>query len=214
MAISSASSRCKLPYIQGIPGKGKVLTQISKFWFEKLASIIPNHFVTDKINEMPEEVRQYKDQLDGRAMLVKKATVVPLEAIVRGYLTGVYLNRCVALDTFKEASSHAHSRGLILADTKFEFGLVSSTDPSSPKQLILIDEVLTPDSSRYWPSEGYEAGKPQPSFDKQFLRDWLVGVGFRKGLEEGVDGEGWFIDEVIVTKTKKKYEEAVRMLTS
>ena len=78
-------------HYQGIPGKGKVLTQISKFWFEKLAAIVPNHFVTDNIDEMPEEVRQYKDQLDGRAMLVKKATVIPLEAIVRGYITGAYL---------------------------------------------------------------------------------------------------------------------------
>lgn len=119
-----------------------------------------------------------------------------------------------ALALFKEASSHALSRGLILADTKFEFGLVPSTDPSAPQQLILIDEVLTPDSSRYWPSKGYEAGQPQPSFDKQFLRDWLVGVGFKKGLEGGKDGTGWIIDEEIITKTRKKYEEAVRMLTS
>jgi len=119
-----------------------------------------------------------------------------------------------AITLFKTASSHALSRGLILADTKFEFGLVSSTDPGLPTRLILIDEVLTPDSSRYWPSEGYEAGKPQPSFDKQFLRDWLTGAGFKKGLEQGVNGDGWLIDEGIVTKTKKKYEEAVRLLTS
>jgi len=119
-----------------------------------------------------------------------------------------------AIALFKEASSHALSRGLILADTKFEFGLISSTDPNSPKQLILIDEVLTPDSSRYWPSECYQIGKPQLSFDKQFLRDWLTGVGFKKGLEEGVDGKGWFIDEAVVKKTKTKYEEAARMLIS
>jgi phosphoribosylaminoimidazole-succinocarboxamide synthase len=117
------------------------------------------------------------------------------------------------LALYKEASSHALSHGLILADTKFEFGLVSS-EPNSPKQLILIDEVLTPDSSRFWPADGYEAGKPQPSFDKQFLRDWLVSVGYQKGLEGGVDGNGWVIDEVIVTKTKDKYEEAIRKLTS
>lgn len=115
---------------------------------------------------------------------------------------------------FQAASSHAHSRGLILADTKFEFGLVPTADPSLPKRLVLIDEVLTPDSSRYWPSEGYQSGQPQPSFDKQFLRDWLTKVGFKKGLERGVDGQGWVIDETIVMKTKAKYEEAVQLLTS
>jgi hypothetical protein len=118
-----------------------------------------------------------------------------------------------AVTLFKEASSHALSRGLILADTKFEFGLIS-TEPDSPQQLILIDEVLTPDSSRYWPSDCYQVGKPQPSFDKQFLRDWLTGAGFKKGLEKGVDGQGWLIEEAIMKKTKTKYEEAVRMLTS
>jgi phosphoribosylaminoimidazole-succinocarboxamide synthase len=120
-----------------------------------------------------------------------------------------------ALALFKEASSYALSRGLILADTKFEFGLVSSTDPSALKQhLILIDEVLTPDSSRYWPSDRYEAGKPQPSFDKQFLRDWMKGVGFKKGLEGGKDGEGWVMNEMVVMITTRKYEEAVQRLTS
>jgi len=119
-----------------------------------------------------------------------------------------------AIALFKKASSYAAARGLILADTKFEFGLVSTADPSFAKQLILIDEVLTPDSSRYWPSEGYKAGKPQPSFDKQFLRNWLTGVGFKKGLEAGKDGKGWVVDEEIVIKTKEKYDEAVRMLTS
>lgn len=116
-----------------------------------------------------------------------------------------------AVQLYKEASVHAHSKGIILADTKFEFGLVVSLEAGAP-QLILIDELLTPDSSRYWPLEGYEAGKAQPSFDKQYLRDWLVGAGFKKGLEEGKDGKGWVIVEGVVEGTKKRYEEVVDML--
>jgi len=259
----------------GIPSKGKLLTKISLFWFSKLATIIPNHFVTADIDEMPEEVRLYKDQLEGRAMLVKKAEVVPLEAIVRGYLTGSAWAEykksgtvhgitlptglvesqklseplftpstkaaqgdhdenispelaaeligaalydqisTAALDLYKAAASYAETRGLILADTKFEFGLVPSPPPSSLPQLILIDELLTPDSSRYWPLEGYESGKPQPSFDKQYLRDWLVEAGFQKGLEsgkEGEEGQGWVIEESIVDGTKARYEEVVSLL--
>jgi len=261
--------------MQGIPSKGKLLTKISLFWFSKLAEIIPNHFVTADIDEMPEEVRQFKDQLEGRAMLVKKAEVVPLEAIVRGYLTGsawaeykksgtahgmvlpaglvesqklseplftpstkaeqgahdenispeqaaeligpgLYAQiSSAALELYKTAAAYAETRGLILADTKFEFGLVSSPPPSSLPRLILIDELLTPDSSRYWPLEGYEPGKPQPSFDKQYLRDWLVGAGFRKGLEsgkEGEEGQGWAIEEGVVEGTRTRYEEVVKLL--
>ncbi|KAF8159874.1 phosphoribosylaminoimidazole-succinocarboxamide synthase [Crassisporium funariophilum] len=263
----------------GIPDKGKLLTKISLFWFDKLGHIIPNHFVTADVDEMPEEVRKYKDQLDGRAMLVRKAEVVPLEAIVRGYLAGsawseykqngtahgitmpegmiegqklpkpfftpstkaeqgahdenispeqgsrdVTAARLIgqelfdkistaALKLYTEAADYAHSRGVILADTKFEFGLVSS---GSDKELILIDELLTPDSSRYWPLEGYSPGGAQPSFDKQYLRDWLVSAGFRKGLEsgpEGKEGQGWIIDESIVNGTRERYAEAVELLT-
>ena len=124
-----------------------------------------------------------------------------------------------ALSLYKTASSYALSRGLILADTKFEFGLLpadpSSSNPSTLPTLILIDELLTPDSSRYWPLEGYEEGRGQSSFDKQFVRDWLKGAGFRTGLEsgpEGREGEGWVIDDDIVKKTRVKYEDAVRML--
>ncbi|KAJ3744839.1 phosphoribosylaminoimidazole-succinocarboxamide synthase [Lentinula detonsa] len=262
----------------GIPGKGKLLTQISLFWFSKLGHIIPNHFVTANIDEMPEEVRKYKDQLDGRAMLVKKAKVVPLEAIVRGYLTGsawseyqksgtvhgislpagllesqklpeplftpstkaeqgahdenispeqasdligesIYAQISqAALKLYSEAAAYAHSKGVILADTKFEFGLVPSTTSSNEGTLILVDELLTPDSSRYWPLEGYEVGKSQPSFDKQYLRDWLVGAGFKKGLLEsgkkGEEGQGWTIESSVVEGTKKRYEEAVKLLMS
>ncbi|RXW11553.1 hypothetical protein EST38_g14301 [Candolleomyces aberdarensis] len=260
----------------GIPGKGKLLTQISLFWFNKLADIIPNHFVTADVDQMPEEVRQYKDQLEGRTMLVRKAEVVQLEAIVRGYVTGSAWSEYkktktihgipigedfvesqklpkplftpstkaeqgahdenispekaaqvigqelydkiseVSIKLYTTAAEYALSRGVILADTKFEFGLIPSASGSG-KELILVDEVLTPDSSRYWPLSEYVPGKSQPSFDKQYLRDWLVGAGFRKGLEsgpEGKEGEGWAIDEKVVEGTKKRYEEAVNLLTS
>ncbi|KAF5316299.1 hypothetical protein D9619_006558 [Psilocybe cf. subviscida] len=257
----------------GIPEKGKLLTQISIFWFHKLSSIIPNHFVTANIDEMPEEVRKYKDQLDGRAMLVKKAQVVPLEAIVRGYLAGSAWSEykksgtvhsmpmpeglvegqklpqpiftpstkaeqgahdenispeqaakivgqelydqisTAALKLYTTAADYARERGVILADTKFEFGLVADGEK---KSLILIDELLTPDSSRYWPLDEYKPGGAQPSFDKQYLRDWLVSAGFRKGLESGPpgkDGQGWLIDEDIVKGTRQRYAEAVDLLT-
>lgn len=117
------------------------------------------------------------------------------------------------MQLYTAAAEYAHSRGVILADTKFEFGLVSSP---SGKSLILIDELLTPDSSRYWPLASYAVGRSQPSFDKQYVRDWLVGAGFRKGLEsgpEGHEGEGWTIDESVVKGTKDRYTEAVKLLT-
>ncbi|KAF9269241.1 phosphoribosylaminoimidazole-succinocarboxamide synthase [Marasmius fiardii PR-910] len=256
----------------GIPDKGKLLTQLSLFWFKKLEHIIPNHLVTANIDEMPEEVKRHKDQLEARTMLVRKAKVVQIEAIVRGYLTGsawseygksgtvhgislpsglkesqrlpeplftpstkaeqgahdenispeqavkllgeeLYTRISQAsLKLYSDAAEYALSKGLILADTKFEFGLVSS--PSGSETLILVDEVLTPDSSRYWPLEGYEAGKSQPSFDKQYLRDWLVSAGFRKGLESGKEGKGWLIDEDVVRGTRKRYEEALNLLMS
>lgn len=117
-----------------------------------------------------------------------------------------------SIELYNRASEYARTRGVIVADTKFEFGLLpGSEDP------ILIDEVLTPDSSRYWPLEGYVPGKPQPSFDKQFLRDWLVQNGFRKGLESGPvgkEGEGWFIDPEVVKGTASRYEQVVELLTS
>ncbi|KAF7432710.1 Bifunctional purine biosynthetic protein ade1 [Pleurotus ostreatus] len=270
----------------GIPDKGKLLTKISCFWFDKLKDIIPNHFVTASVDEMPEEIRKYKDQLDGRAMLVRKAKVVPLEAIVRGYITGSawseykkhgtvhgiplpeglaessrlpeplftpstkaeqgahdenispdtaaaligtelynHISR-ISISLYTRAAERAYSRGVILADTKFEFGLISPAEvdqtaqPSilvNGEQLILVDEVLTPDSSRYWPLASYTPGQPQPSFDKQFVRDWLVKAGFKKGFESGPpgkEGEGWEIDEEVVLGTKERYEEAVKLLMS
>lgn len=121
-----------------------------------------------------------------------------------------------AIRLYTAAAEYAASRGLILADTKFEFGLVPSDDGTS-EELILIDELLTPDSSRYWPADGYHPGGPQTSFDKQYLRDWLVSNGFRKGLEKGPvghEGDGWLMDESIVEGTRKRYEEAFMLLTS
>ncbi|TFK67704.1 phosphoribosylaminoimidazole-succinocarboxamide synthase [Pluteus cervinus] len=261
----------------GIPDKGKYLTDLSLFWFEKLGHIIPNHFVTANIDEMPEEVGKYRDQLEGRVMLVQKAEVVPLEAIVRGYISGSawaeykrtgtvhgmkapeglvesqkfpepiftpstkadqgshdenisheqaaklvgedLFNQIssAAIALYKSASEYALSKGIILADTKFEFGLIPSPSTSSPqdKSLILIDELLTPDSSRYWPKDKYETGRGQESFDKQYVRDWLVQNGFKKGLEsgpEGKEGEGWTLDESVVQGTKERYGEVVRIL--
>jgi len=118
-----------------------------------------------------------------------------------------------SLRLYEEAADYAKTRGVILADTKFEFGLVPN---GLKKDLILIDELLTPDSSRYWPLEGYAPGKAQPSFDKQYVRDWLVNSGFQKGLENGPvgkEGQGWFIDEEVVKGTRERYAEAVDLLT-
>jgi len=205
-------------------------------------------------------------------MLVKKAKVIPMEAIVRGYLTGsawreyktsgtmhgirlregmvesekldepvvtpstkaeqgahdenispekaarligeeLYTRVAgIALDLYKTAATHALSCGLILADTKFEFGLVPS--PNGSEELILVDEVLTPDSSRYWPLAGYSPGKPQPSFDKQYVRDHLTAAGYEKGFESGPNGngEGWAISETTIAETQAKYTAAKEML--
>lgn len=259
----------------GIPDKGKLLTSISLFWFEKLKHIIPNHLVTVNIDEMPDEVRQYREQLEGRTMLVRKAKVVPMEAIVRGYITGsawaeyqksqtvcgipipekmeesqkfptpIFTPstkaeqgahdenispekaaqlvgqdlfdriQAASLQLYAAAAEYAESCGLILADTKFEFGLVPSAAVGED-ELILVDEVLTPDSSRYWPRDQYEPGKGQPSFDKQYVRNALTAAGYRKGLESGPNGngEGWGIDDTVIEGTRKRYKEAEQMLKS
>ena len=123
----------------------------------------------------------------------------------------------IAIRLYRTAAQYAESKGVILADTKFEFGLLPSS-PTLPekRELILVDEVLTPDSSRYWPLDGYAPGKPQPSFDKQYVRDWLVASGFRKGLESGPEdneGQGWTIDEAVARGTRARYQEVVDLLT-
>ncbi|CED82755.1 phosphoribosylaminoimidazole-succinocarboxamide synthase [Phaffia rhodozyma] len=259
-----------------IPEKGKLLTNLSLFWFDKLGSIIPNHLVLPRpsaapssgsFDDFPASVQKYRDQLEGRSMIVKKCEVIKIEAIVRGYITGsgwaeykksgtvhgiqlpkglvesqklpealftpstkadqgdhdenIHPSKVtemygpqlaaeierVAVALYTTAAKHAESVGLILADTKFEFGLLPNpADPSSPGQLILIDEVLTPDSSRYWSLAAYAPGGPQESFDKQFLRDWLVAEG-----KKGVDGVT--LPEDIVSRTAGRYREAFERVT-
>ncbi|MGC8871634.1 MAG: phosphoribosylaminoimidazolesuccinocarboxamide synthase [Caldimicrobium sp.] len=243
-----------------IPDKGKILTLMTLFWLDFLKDLIENHLVTADVEKYPEVLKPYKDLLKNRSMLVKKAKVLPVECIVRGYITGSAwkeyqergevcgiklpegLKECAKLPepiftpstkaelgkhdinlTFEEmkkiigeelservkenslklysmASAYAEKRGIIIADTKFEFGLYED-------RLILVDEVLTPDSSRFWPKEEYEPGKPQKSFDKQFIRDWLKNSGWKEGTPPPP------IPEDIVFKTREKYLEALKRLT-
>jgi len=248
---------CILP--TPIPDKGKVLTKVSLFWFDYLKNVVENHLITADVEKFPEPLSAYAAELDGRSMIVKKAEVLPVECIVRGYLagsgwkeyqkngtvTGIKLPdgllesselpepiftpstkaesghdinisfdetveiigkelaekvRDVSLKLYSKARDHAKSRGIILADTKFEFGLADGN-------LILIDEVLTPDSSRFWPLDSYEPGKSQPSFDKQFVRDYLSSLDWDKEPPAPeLPGE-------IVEKTREKYFQALKMLT-
>lgn len=237
-----------------IPGKGIVLTGLSTFWFGLTRHIVPNHLVSVDPADFPAEVRDYREQLEGRAMLVKKARRVDVECVVRGYLagsawaeyqehgtvagepfppgllesqklprplftpatkadTGHDENISVArmaemvgaeltsrlqglsIGLYTFAEEHARRRGIIVADTKFEFGLLDG-------QVILIDEVLTPDSSRFWPADGYQPGSPQPSFDKQYLRDYLVSVGWNKEPPPPP------LPDQVVAMTAAKYREA------
>jgi phosphoribosylaminoimidazole-succinocarboxamide synthase len=244
----------------GIPYKGIVLTQISKFWFDFLQSDVEHHLITDDVSTFPSPFCGYRDQLAGRSMLVKKSQVLPVECVVRGYLAGsgwkeyrasqtvcgvklpAGLKQCQKLpepvftpatkaelglhdenisfeksaeiigreaatyvrdksiEIFKKASDYAESRGLILSDTKFEWGLLND-------KIILIDEVLTPDSSRFWPADKYEAGRDQESFDKQFVRNYLESINFDKS------GPGITLPDDIVEKTSAKYIEAYERLT-
>ncbi|KAI0306127.1 phosphoribosylaminoimidazole-succinocarboxamide synthase [Multifurca ochricompacta] len=250
----------------GIPDKGKILTELSLFWFDKLKDIIPNHVVTCRIEDMPEVFQQHKEQLDRRSILVRKAKLFPsrpsyvdtsppgsawaeyqksrtvhgiplpdgllesekfpkplftpsTKAEQGAHDENISPERAAALigqelydrvsdvsiRLYTAAAEYAATRGLIIADTKFEFGLVDG-------QLILIDEALTPDSSRYWPQEGYAPGRNQPSFDKQYVRDWLASQGFRKGLEDGPDGQGWTMNDEVVRGTRERYLSGRDML--
>ena len=242
-----------------IPYKGEILTRISAFWFNRFADLIPNHMVSMDPAEYPAEYRKYADYLAGRSMLVRKAKTVPIEAIVRGYLTGsgkktydqdgtvcgirlpdglveasqipeaiftpstkaelgehdenISYERCeqivgasvaaqlrdASLKVYNAAADYAGTRGIIIADTKFEFGYIGD-------QLTLIDECLTPDSSRFWPSNGYEPGKVQPSYDKQYVRDWL-----RSNWD--MVGEPPHIPAQVVEETSARYKEAYRIIT-
>jgi phosphoribosylaminoimidazole-succinocarboxamide synthase len=244
----------------GIPGKGRVLTQISLFWFNYLSDLVPNHLVTADVEKYPAELKPYQEELRDRSMLVNRARMFSTECVVRGYLSGSGWKdykqtgeisgislppglreserlpepiftpatksmsgehdenisfdqmvervggdhaeelRQLSLAIYAEASAHAQERGLILADTKFEFGLTA-------KGIVLADEVLTPDSSRFWPSEGYHPGAAQPSFDKQFVRDYLEAVGWNKQPPAPE------LPENVVRKTQEKYEQALDLLT-
>lgn len=244
----------------GIPGKGKVLTQISLYWFDLLSSIVPNHLITANIDQYPAELQRYADELQGRSMLVSRAQMFPVECVVRGYLSGSAWKdyqqtshvcgirlpsglreserlpepiftpaskspggehdenisfdqmvgrigaqaaetlRTLSLAIYRKASEHAEKCDLILADTKFEFG-------QTAKGIILADEVLTPDSSRFWPREGYNPGGAQPSFDKQFVRDYLESIHWNK--KAPAPG----LPEDVIRRTQEKYLEAFRLLT-
>jgi phosphoribosylaminoimidazole-succinocarboxamide synthase len=244
----------------GITGKGKILTQISLFWFELLGDIVPNHLIATSVSEYPAELQPFATQLDGRSMLVKRAAMFPVECVARGYLAGSGWKeyqasgavcgiplpgglldgsqlpepiftpatksqdgahdenisfeataaavgdadaaslRDLTLRLYRKAHQHAKSCGLILADTKFEFGKVG-------QQIILADEVLTPDSSRFWEGAAWKPGGAQASFDKQFVRDYLESIHWNKQAPApGLPPE-------VVERTQAKYLEAFRRLT-
>ena len=244
----------------GIPDKGKILTQMSLFWFDFLRDVVANHLIATDVDKYPVTLRPYADELRGRSMLVHRATMFPVECVVRGYLSGsgwkdykaagelcgIALRaglresdklpeplftpasksqngehdenisfasmverigrkdaerlKELSLAIYARASEHAAAQGLILADTKFEFGLVDG-------EIVLADEVLTPDSSRYWPLDGYAPGGPQASFDKQFVRDYLEEIRWNKQAPAPA------LPDSVVIKTRVKYLEALRMIT-
>jgi phosphoribosylaminoimidazole-succinocarboxamide synthase len=247
----------------GIPDKGKVLSQISAFWFERTRSIVANHVISTDASAFPGEARRSAKLLQGRSMLVRRTEPLPIECVARGYLSGSGWKDYVAtgelcgvrqpirfaqpiftpatkaqsghdinitekaaadlvgkrvldrvrdltLRLYAEGAAHAESCGIIVADTKFEFGLLPMSDDDSrpvEERVILIDEILTPDSSRFWPADRYAPGGPQPSFDKQFVRDYLERIHWNK--QPPVPS---LPDDVIV-KTREKYVEAFRRLT-
>lgn len=243
----------------GIPGKGKVLTQISIYWFNQMEDIIKNHIVATKVRDFPEKLHKYADILEGRSMLVKKAKPLPVECVVRGYLSGSgwkeyrekrtvcgiklsegllessKLNepiftpstkaeeghdinisfeevkgivgedmaerlRNISIKIYLKAGGMAEKKGIIIADTKFEFGIYNS-------DLILIDELLTPDSSRFWSAKGYAHGKSQDSYDKQIVRDYLLTLDWDKTYPAPV------LPDDIVQKTALRYKEILEILT-
>jgi len=243
-----------------VPDKGRVLTQISKYWFAQTEAIVPNHLITTDVDRYPSECRRHAAILEGRSMLVKKSRPLPVECIIRGYLTGSGLKeykatgsvsgiklpaglteasrlpdpiftpstkaevgdhdenidfqtvvkhvgrdvadkiRDYALSVYKKACAIAEPKGIIIADTKLEFGIYDG-------KVILIDEVLTPDSSRFWPKNGYQAGVVQKSFDKQFVRDYLLSLAWNQKPPAPN------LPDNVVRKTSEKYLEVLRMLT-
>ena len=244
----------------GIPDKGKILTQMSLFWFDFLKDVVANHLIATNVEDYPPTLQPYAEELRGRSMLVHRADMFPVECVVRGYLSGSGWKdyratgslcgialpsglrdsdrlpeplftpasksqdgehdenisfasmverigrtdaeklRDLSLAIYARASQHAASRGLILADTKFEFGVVDG-------KILLADEVLTPDSSRYWPADGYAPGGAQPSFDKQFVRDYLEEIHWNKQAPAPA------LPDHVVLKTHAKYLDALRLIT-
>jgi phosphoribosylaminoimidazole-succinocarboxamide synthase len=243
----------------GIPCKGRVLTQMSLFWFDFLKDVVPSHLITATASEYPRKAARQRKKIEGRSMLVKKAEMLPVECVARGYLAGsgwkeyqatgkvcdiplpaglresdrlpepiftpatkatsghdmnvpfryvadrlgVELAgqlRDLTLEIYNRASAYAMGRGIILADTKFEFGVIDG-------KIVLADEVLTPDSSRYWPLDHYRPGAPQPSFDKQYVRDYLETTGWDKKPPAPA------LPDDVISKTSDKYQEAYARLT-
>jgi phosphoribosylaminoimidazole-succinocarboxamide synthase len=242
-----------------IPDKGKILTQLSKFWFAQTRDIIPNHLISTEVNDFPKDVLPYREALEGRSMFVEKADPLPVECVVRGYLSGsgweeyqrggevcgirlpkgrvessrleepiftpatkaemglhdenitfermeqvvgkdlAQRLKAVSLAIYKKARDFAETKGILIADTKMEFGMKDGN-------LILIDELLTPDSSRFWPKDEYKAGGPQKSFDKQFLRDYLLSIKWNKTPPAPE------LPEEVILKTGRKYREAYEKL--
>lgn len=259
----------------GIPDKGKILTAVSKFWFDFTKNIVKNHIIStdfDFIIEQEPRLVKYRAELNNRCMLVKKTTPLAIECVVRGYLAGsgwkeykksgtvcgiklpqglieseklpeiiftpatkaesghdenitpekassilgretFEFIREKSIDIYKKASEYALKKGIIIADTKFEFGKINTVIASpkgvkqSQSEIILIDEILTPDSSRFWPKDQYQPGKSQPSFDKQFLRDYLETLSWDK------TPPGPILPDEIINKTRQKYSQALELLT-
>jgi phosphoribosylaminoimidazole-succinocarboxamide synthase len=259
----------------GIPDKGKVLTQLSAFWFEGMGDLVPHHLLSIEVDEFPEAARRYADILRGRTMLARRTEPVPVECVARGYLSGsgwkeyqqsgsvcgiklpaglresdrlpepiftpatkaesghdiniseaeagrlvgadlISRLKTLTLEIYRRGCEHAESKGIIIADTKFEFGLAPRSHDSSRvegakgadhQEIVLIDEVLTPDSSRFWPASQYEPGHGQPSFDKQFVRDYLEQIRWNK--QPPVPS----LPDDVVRRTREKYLDAFRLLS-
>jgi phosphoribosylaminoimidazole-succinocarboxamide synthase len=263
----------------GIPDKGKVLTQLSGFWFERMGDLVPHHLISLDVDRFPEPARRHADTLRGRTMLARRTEPIQIECVARGYLSGsgwkeyqqsgsvcgvtlpaglresdrlpepiftpatkadtghdiniseqeagrlvgqalVATLKTLTLEIYRRGCEHAESRGIIIADTKFEFGLArrradSSADapsandqgPAAGRDIVLIDEVLTPDSSRFWPAAKYEPGHGQPSYDKQFVRDYLEEIRWNK--QPPVPS----LPDEVIGRTREKYLEAYRLLS-
>lgn len=263
----------------GIPDKGKVLTQLSGFWFERMGDLVPHHVLSLEVDEFPEAARRHADVLRGRTTLARRTNPVPIECVARGYLSGsgwkeyqqsgsvcgvtlpsglresdrlpepiftpatkaesghdiniseedagrlvgadlIARLKALTLEIYRRGCEHAESKGIIIADTKFEFGLAAANPDSSPRsaagaksdgvegdEIVLIDEVLTPDSSRFWPAAEYEPGHGQPSFDKQFVRDYLERIRWNK--QPPVPS----LPDDVVRRTREKYLDAFRLLS-